>query len=406
MRFSPQQAEALQAVTRWIRDRDRPFFFLGGFAGTGKTTIAKELAAQSDGMVKFVAYTGKAASVMRSMGCYNAQTIHSLIYQPGDKSRKHLIELRAYLAEVESKLGLAGEAQQPMLEREIEQTKHNIALEQENLKRPMFTLNLESELRGAALLVVDEASMVDRQTALDLLSFDVPILCLGDPAQLPPVFGVGYFTAGEPDYMLTEVHRQALESPVLWIATEIRQGRMPIHGIYGESAIVTRVEPEEVLAADQVVVGMNATRRASNKRVRQLRGYFDRSMYPVEGERLVCLRNNHEIGLLNGALYTALDDAMESHGYVGLRIAPVEGGQPLYVSAHPEYFLGTEKSISPFMLREAEQFDFGYAMTVHKMQGSQCESVVLFDEWRGADWRNWIYTGVTRASRWVKIVRS
>ena len=57
--------------------------------------------------------------------------------------------------------------------------------------------------------------MVDEELGRDLLSFGTPVLVLGDTAQLPPVKGGGFFTDAEPDAMLTEVHRQAADNPII-----------------------------------------------------------------------------------------------------------------------------------------------------------------------------------------------
>jgi exodeoxyribonuclease-5 len=53
-------------------------------------------------------------------------------------------------------------------------------------------------------------------------------------------------------------------------------------------------------------------------------------------------------------------------------------------------------------------WDFGYALTVHKAQGSQASDVLVFEE-RFArsnddDWRRWIYTAVTRAQERLTVV--
>ena len=82
--FSPHQDAALNAVATWLKAKPGSngtpqVFRLFGYAGTGKTTLARHLAEQADGEVKFAAFTGKAASVMRGKGCHGAQTIHSLI---------------------------------------------------------------------------------------------------------------------------------------------------------------------------------------------------------------------------------------------------------------------------------------------------------------------------------------
>src|SRR5690606_13242029 len=82
MEFAPQQDEALKAVARWLKDGREPLFRLFGYAGTGKTTLARHFAENVDGEVLFAAFTGKAAQVLRSKGATNAKTIHSLIYRP------------------------------------------------------------------------------------------------------------------------------------------------------------------------------------------------------------------------------------------------------------------------------------------------------------------------------------
>src|SRR5258705_10454988 len=82
--FTPHQDSALKAVAGWLkakpgRNGTPPIFRLFGYAGTGKTTLARHIADGVDGEVKFAAFTGKAALVMRNKGCDNASTIHSLI---------------------------------------------------------------------------------------------------------------------------------------------------------------------------------------------------------------------------------------------------------------------------------------------------------------------------------------
>ena len=64
--------------------------------------------------------------------------------------------------------------------------------------------------------------MVDAELARDLMSFGVPLLVLGDPAQLPPIHGGG-FTDAKPDAMLTEVHRQAQDDPMVAVDGDPRR---------------------------------------------------------------------------------------------------------------------------------------------------------------------------------------
>src|SRR5207244_8543304 len=126
---------------------------------------------------------------------------------------------------------------------------------------------------------------------------------LGDPAQLPPIQGGGGLTGPEADAMLTEVHRQAQDDPIVRLSMMIRAGNTLQEGRYGESAVVRReaVDPARVIAADQILVGRNATRRAYNARLRQRRGFAD--ALPIAGDKLVCLRNNRRKGLFNGAMW-------------------------------------------------------------------------------------------------------
>src|SRR5690606_31775138 len=131
-------------------------------------------------------------------------------------------------------------------------------------------------------------------------SFGTPVLVLGDPAQLPPVSGGGFFTSDEPDVMLTEVHRQAANNPIIQMSMLIRDGKALPEGSYGGSRVIDSgdLEQEDILSADQVLVGRNNTRRRYNTRIRELLGR--EGIVPVAGDTLVCLRNARKRGLLNG----------------------------------------------------------------------------------------------------------
>src|SRR5215470_17971367 len=242
--FTPHQDAALLAAANWLKTArgHASIFRLFGYAGTGKTTLAKHIAEGVDGKVLFAAFTGKAACVMRSKGCLGASTIHSLIYRP--------------------------------LESKEEQ--------------PSFELWQQAPASNAKLIIIDECSMVDADLGRDLMSFGVPLLVLGDPAQLPPIQGGGFFTDAKPDAMLTEVHRQAQDDPIVRLSMDIRAGKSLAEGEYGETQVVRRsaLDPKRVLGADQVLVGRNATRRAYNARLRERRGF--NSGLPVAGDKLVC----------------------------------------------------------------------------------------------------------------------
>lgn len=406
MEWSTEQQAALIAVDAWLGSGDAQVFRLFGYAGTGKTTLAKHLAQRCDGPVRFAAFTGKAASVLRGKGCEAASTLHSLIYVPQEKSRLHLKQLEADRARCVA-------TQAPA--HEICALDVQISLEQDRLKHPAFALNPDSELLDCRLLIVDEVSMVDERMAEDILSFGTKVLALGDPGQLPPVRGSGYFTNAEPDVMLNHVHRQACESPIIQLATHIRTGGvLEPRAWTTEEAQVRKSRgalcdwPDDSIhrAAefDQILVGRNATRRTMNQRVRNALG-FSGDM-PQAGEKIVCLRNDKQTGLLNGGLWRVQERLMDDPDRVWLHIAN-EDGAHLEVECHRHFFEDRESQLDHYMLREAQCFDFGYALTTHKAQGSEWPAVLIVDEsscFRGQETR-WLYTAVTRASERVTIVQ-
>ncbi len=365
--FSPAQDTALKRVADWLKAKPgsrAPVFRLFGYAGTGKTTLAKHIAEGVDGKVLFAAFTGKAAQVMRNKGCTGASTIHSLIYR----------------------------------------TREN------NAETPTFELFDDAPASKAKLIVIDECSMVDAELGRDLKSFGVPLLVLGDPAQLPPVQnGGGYFTEAPPDAMLTDVHRQALGDPIIKLSMDIRAGLRLTPGEYGETQVVTRdeLDPQRVLDADQVLVGRNATRRAYNQRLRERRGIDDKM--PVAGDKLVCLRNNKRKGLFNGGLWTIKERPRPRRSILRMHLKPDEeeaGDRVVKVSVRPECFSGGIEALEWPQRKKYDEFDFGYVLTVHKAQGSQWDDVVLFDKsFAFPDSRDrWLYTGVTRAAKRLTVV--
>lgn len=368
MKFSPQQSNAIDQVAAWFKARDKPIFRVFGFAGTGKTTLARHFAGTVKGKVQYAAFTGKAAMVMRKNGCAGASTIHSIIYKVDQD-------------EVTGKTTFR--------------------------KRPKF------EMESIKLFIIDECSMVDDELGADLLSFKIPVLVLGDPGQLPPVKGGGYFTNHDPDVMLEEIHRQAADNPIIRMATDVREGRGLKVGDYGAARVITRrdVDSELVTSVSQVLVGLNRTRQSFNGRLRELAGR--ESKFPEPGDRLVALKNDHPNGILNGGLWNVLElkkrrkgAANDSCIHMLVNSLDFESTAPVDVRCREEFFLGRDKEIPWQELRGTQQFDFGYALTVHKSQGSQWPSICLFDESQtfGADRNRHLYTGITRASETLTVV--
>ena len=396
MRWSPQQEHALRKAKQWRTTGASPYFTLAGYAGTGKTTLARHLAADAGGQVFFAAYTGKAAHVLRKTGI-DASTIHKLIYLPRDKCDERLRDLERKLAM------LVGSGDEKA--KKIIKLRQEIAAERENLRRPDFTLNYDSPLLGASLLVLDEYSMVDQQVGRDLLSFGCPILALGDPGQLPPVRGSQYFT-GEPDAMLTEIHRQAEGNPIIRMSRDVREGKRLVPGQYGSSQVLRRADVDAqalavlMLWVDQILVGTNATRRSFNQHVRRLLGRT--SPLPEVGDKLVCLRNNHLEGMLNGQIWM-VGTVRPGRGFLRLGLYD-EDGNKVTCLAHREYFEHEAVELDPRTRRAANEFDYGYVLTTHKSQGSQWDKVLVFDEWRGSNHSQWLYTAITRAAESVTVV--
>lgn len=395
--LTSEQSKAIAKAKKWFDNcvpLEASVFRVFGYAGTGKTTIAKEFAKMVAGRVLFACYTGKAAHVLRSKGCDSAGTIHSLIYLPKSKSAQRLRDLQKEYVE---------QADKDASQRILDTLQREITSEQDNLKRPMFSVNAQSALNDAALLIVDEVSMVNKLMGEDLESFGIPILVLGDPAQLPPVKGGGYFTNAKPDVMLEEIHRQAADSRVLRIATQVREGKGLNDDQYIPKGILTI---EDLAKFDQILVGTNKSRRVINTKMREHLGREGK--YPVPGDRLICTRNDGETGLLNGSQWIVMDMIYDPDiDILSLEIGSVdEESTVLRIDAHPHPFRGEE--IPYWSMRDAQCFEYAYAMTVHKSQGSQFDTVCVIDESRcfpAHQRRAWLYTGITRASKEVTIIR-
>jgi exodeoxyribonuclease-5 len=414
LEWSPQQQAALRSVQAWLEDEDQQVYRLFGYAGTGKTTLAKHLATGVGGTVLFGAYTGKAAYVLRQRGCLGAMTIHKMIYRPKDKSKARLRELQTKRSSLEAELEKAKHLEQAdeselavnavtslLLELDGE-----IKREVENLKRPLFSLDLTSVAKDASLIVIDEVSMVGAKMGQDLCSFGQKLLVLGDPAQLPPVGDGGFFTGARPDTMLEEIHRQAEGSPIIAMATRVRRGEGLPMGEYGEGCSVLpkgTLSLGELAEADIVLAGRNVTRTKINHWLREHLGFGGPT--PQPGERLVCLRNNHEIGVLNGEVWNVVACEVIDEDRVWLTLEGDDSERVVDTEAHRHHFDGRE--LPWYDRREADEFTYGYCLTVHKSQGSQWDDVIVVDESQcfREDARKWLYTAVTRAAKRVRITR-
>lgn len=394
MELSGEQQKAKDMVLSWMDSwtpgSQRQIFRLFGYAGTGKTTTIRSIVEDIGGFVGFGAYTGKAALVMRKQEL-PAQTLHSLIYRPVPPDKKKCEELYKRIQEGETHL------------------KKDLA----DASKVQFELDVESELEKMDLLVLDECSMVNDAMLQDLLLFKTPILVLGDPGQLPPIEGTGALIRDTPDIVLKEIHRQGADSPIIDFATRARNGiSLPL----SDSGPAKHVKARDfgdvypyLKGAPQVITGKNNTRRYLNQRLRP-----GSSMFPEVGERLICLRNDSQLGLFNGLMVEVLEVGDQRDSSIELVIkSELEDSEPQNVLALSAYFQEYEipkslEAVKWWQRRDIQEFDFGYAITVHKAQGSQWPSILFVDDgfyvWDRKMRHRWLYTGITRAAEDLTIV--
>jgi exodeoxyribonuclease V len=376
--LSTDQEKAHSEVLVWLKSGSKgQYITLGGYAGTGKTTLIayfrRVLHTEKPGYkVGFASYTGKAARVLlnklrEEKAIYKGDTvgtIHSLIYSPIVNEREEIV----------------GWKKKDKLERD--------------------------------LIIIDEASMVDSVIWKHLISYNIPIIAVGDHGQLPPIGG-SFNLMQVPQLTLEEIHRQARQNPIIGLSIQAREHGFIRPGRYGEGVIKYAKDDldkndrlEELLQnyskETLILCGYNKTRKKLNNHIRQMQGF--ESIEPLEGDRVICLRNNHEADIYNGMLGTILSIEAHSSDWFFTRIS-----MDLEARTY-EGLISSEQFNSDTALNFTERrgktmrgdlFDFGYALTVHKAQGSQASRVVLLEErfpkMTDDEWRRWLYTGVTRA---------
>ncbi len=363
MQHTQQQSDALKAIREWLKT-DQQVFKLFGFAGTGKTTLAREVEDMVNTVV-YTAFTGKAVVVLRNKGANPAYTCHSLIY-------------RASLNEFTGQWS--------------------------------YSLNRDSIITQADVVVLDEGSMISPEVAEDLLYLAKKVLVLADPAQLPPVSkdgDPGYFMS-EPDYMLTEIHRQAADNPIIALSMQIRNHQPVKYGNYGDKVRIIRnrdLNDEIIATSDQIIVGSNQTRFYYNDRVRALAGKPKHA--PVAGDRLIGLRNDKELGYFNGSIWNVLASEGDTQTEFAMTLQGVDIDAEIKVLCLPEFFCGQGGNLNWKVKQNFDEFDFAYAITCHKSQGSSYENPLVIDQ-SGIfkdDASKWLYTAVTRSSDRLTVVR-
>lgn len=419
MDLTPAQSRVIDGIRDWLEgplgDQE---YVLAGYAGTGKTTLIRKLLELRDGQITCCAPTGKAAQVLRSKlpAGANVSTIHSLIYTPREVDDDMLARAHRFMD-----YAVNAAKSDPEMAEQARIATHRLR-RLEKLKATGMCDFSYAGLAGAEprdlfeegpdmrrdVIVIDEASMVSEQVERDLRRTGAKLVFVGDPGQLPPVEGRGFFDRNRPDAMLEKIHRQAAESPILRFATAARLG-----GQFSDWTDACQFYPRGAMdiptlcTFDKVITGKNGTRRALNVRMRHYRGYT--GLWPRKGEELICLRNNRDLELINGMAAWMSEDAVDlSYGMLECKMMYEGQERELIVDDHA-FRLYDDPNAEPFGDRYAPQFDFGHCITVHKSQGSEWKSIAVVDDGmfggRAEDRRRWAYTAITRAGEklaWVQ----
>jgi exodeoxyribonuclease-5 len=381
--LNTQQLEAVKKGKKWFKSLNKQVFEIAGFAGTGKSTIVDIIIKECNldiSEVLFTAFVGKAAMILAMKGL-PAKTIHSTFYDCIDVPKKD------------------DKGNVVMIDGRVLFTKKFIKKKK-----------LPDEIK---LIVIDEASMVNKQLRDDILSFAVPVIALGDLHQLPPVFGDAVFLVN-PDVILTEIMRQKADNPIIHLATLARERRWDEmdYGRYGTKCLVCHkkdlLEYKSLLKNSNVVIcGKNATRESLN-------GYIRKEVYGIEspdliiGDKLICRQNNWEeslgdnIFLINGMIGFVDDIDVESYNSrsIDIDFRPEFMESKSFTNLTIDYrYLNMPYGLKKTYMTYFNKFEFGYAITCHLSQGSQYNKVLIYNERMGDDefYSKWLYTAITRA---------
>lgn len=385
-----QQAQTVKLAKKWYKNLPKQTFEISGPPGTGKSTIVSvlvdELQLQAH-EVLFVAFIGKAAQSLAMKG-NNAKTIHSAIYN------------------VEQSPVLLPDGTPKMVGGKV-------------VNRRQFKKK-ETLGKDVKLIILDEAGTVDTNLGMDLLSFGVPVIALGDIDQLPPVFGSCPFLK-KPDVILTEFMRQAEDSEIIWMFQQVKEGKRIPYGRYNNSLVIRPedVTDEMLKKVSMVIAGRNKTRDNVIKYFRENIMKIDKDAPLMLGEKIVCRKNNWneridvdglDINLING-LVGYVDDINLS----GMSSSVME------IDFRPDFsefdmFRNIDLDLDYLLTPCAEEFknitysnkfQYAYALSVHLTQGSQYDSVLYFKESfsQSPYQRSLDYVGLSRATQFNILVQ-
>lgn len=339
--------------------------------------------------VLFVAFMGKAANQMARNGL-PAKTIHSAIYE--------------------------------CEETYVYDEKGKIVKKENGHPKTKISFRLKEKLPdNIKLIVVDEASMVETKMAKDLLSFNIPVIALGDLNQLPPVFGNSYFLK-HPNVRLTQIMRQEEDNPIIWLSQQVLEGKPLKPGVYGRSFVIKKEDLTEYhfRSQDIILTGTNRLRYNINNFIRSEIKCIDKLEYPHVGEKVICRKNNWGLQV-DGNIYLTNGTT----GYVDKIYKSSFNGKTFKIDFKPDFtkesfkkiefdykhmyaIPGQEEQTNADLYKYGiEKFEYAYAITVFSSQGSQWPSVLYLHEdfmFDPEDKKKLMYTAITRASDTIGIV--
>lgn len=286
------------------------------------------------------------------------------------------------------------------------------------------------------VVIVDEVSMAPKTLMKLLFKYNVHVICLGDPFQLPPIDEKeDNHLLDHPHIFLSEIMRQAAESEIIKLSFDVRTGNkiQPFQGkelmIFDKRELTTGM----LTWADQILVGTNNTRISLNNQMRQLLGRGER---PEDGDKVICLRNywdyiaDNEDPLVNGTIgyiNNSFESFVELPKYVGgqhLNILQANftsdsGADFGNLDLDTKMILTGERCVDWKTAYRVSrnpktanlipmEFTYGYAITCHKAQGSEWSNVLVVEEkfpYNPEEHARWLYTAVTRSSQKLVLVR-